>query len=352
MARRKKENKPRVLVVDDEELIRTTLEIKLSSDFDVTIVSSGDEAIERIAAESFDVILTDLKMMGADGLDVLRAARQTPEGPDVIILTGYASLESALEALRQEAFDYLIKPVDHARLQRALLRAVERRRLAAENRAMMAENERLREFYETLLNQIEDALFVVDSSLQLVAANRSCQERIFEGKSAKVNVPVAEVLPAWLEAKGGRLLESVLKQKTPQVFEATQSSNGILRHYLVRLQPLKGLVHDPKGGLLALLTDVTPLKQLAQAESQAKKLEGISQMAVTLNHEINNPLGIALGQAHLLKEDILKGDPSWQERLSIIEEQIHRIAKLTQKLRQISSAKEGDYIEDRKMIVV
>jgi CheY-like chemotaxis protein len=352
MTRRKKEAKPRILVVDDEELIRTTLEIKLSADFDVTIVSSGDEAIERIAAEPFDIILTDLKMMGADGLDVLRAARQTPDGPDVIILTGYASLESALEALRQEAFDYLMKPIDHVRLERALMRALERRRLAADNRAITAENERLREFYETMLNEIEDALFVVDSSLRLVAANRPCRERVFEGKSARINAPVAHALPEWLQGKADKLLEETLKQKTPQVFEATQDSNGVLRHYLIRLHPLKGLVHDSNGGLLALLTDVTALKQLAEAESQAKKLEGISQMAVTLNHEINNPLGIVLGQTHLLKQDIVNGDPSWEERLGVIEEQIHRIAKLTQKLRQITKAKETDYIDDRKMIAV
>ena len=103
---------------------------------------------------------------------------------------------------------------------------------------------------------------------------------------------------------------------------------------------------------MALLTDVTALKQLAQAESQAKKLEGISQMATTLNHEINNPLGILLGQAHLLKQDIESGDPAWRERLAVMEEQIQRIAKLTQKLGQITTAKEAKYIDNRKMIAV
>lgn len=353
MIRRRRENsKPRVLVVDDEELIRTTLEIKLSPDFDVTIACNGQDAIELITQESFDVILTDLKMMGADGLDVLRAARKNPDGPDVIILTGYASLESAIEALRQDAFDYLIKPVDHMRLHRVLTLAVERKRLSAENKAIMAENERLRNFYETLLNEIEDALFVVDSSFNLVAANRSCRERIFEGKPVEVNRPIADALPSWLIEKGQKLIRKLLRHKTPEVFEAVQSSNGVSRHYLVRIQPLAGLLHDPKGGFLALLTDVTALKQLAQAESQAKKLEGISQMAITLNHEINNPLGIVLGQVHLLRQDIECGDSSWKERLSVVEEQIHRIAELMKKLSQVTTAKEADYIDDRKMIAV
>ena len=132
----------------------------------------------------------------------------------------------------------------------------------------------------------------------------------------------------------------------------TYSSNGNDHHYLVRLQPLAGLLNDPKGGLLALLTDITVLKQLAQAESQAKKLEGITQLAVTLNHEINNPLGIVLGQTHLLKQDIETGAPSWEERLQVIEDQIHRVAQLTQKLSQLSTAKEADYIDDRKMIAL
>ena len=197
MSRHKKESKARILVVDDEELIRTTLEIKLSPDFDVTIAHSGHEAIEKINEQSYDVILTDLKMMGVDGLDVLRTARKSPDGPDVIILTGYASLESALEALRQDAFDYLTKPVDHARLHRVLTMAVERRQLAAENKRMMAENERLRMFYEVLLNEIEDALFVVDSSLNLVAANRTCRERILTKKTAKIDEPIESILPSW-----------------------------------------------------------------------------------------------------------------------------------------------------------
>jgi len=352
MSKRSEEKKPRILVVDDEELIRTTLMIKLSADFDATIVSSGNEAIAQMAEQSFDVVLTDLKMMGADGLDVLRAARQSPDGPDVIILTGYASLDSAVEALRQEAFDYLTKPIDHARLHRVLLRAVERRRLAAENRAITTENERLRNFYEVLLNEIEDALFVVDSSCRLVAANRTCRERVFEGRAAKDNGPIADALPPWLKQKSEKLFEIVLEQKKPEVFEAAQSSNGVIRHYLVRLQPLAVLLRDPNGGLLALLTDITALKQLAQAESQAKKIEGISQLAITLNHEINNPLGIVLGQTHLLRQDIASGDTAWEERLSIIEEQIQRIAQLTQKLRQLSTAKETDYIDDRKMIAI
>ncbi len=92
--------------VEADDMIASYAKAASAAGWHVTIVSSGDEAIGRIGTESFDVILTDLKMMGADGLDVLRAARQNPDGPDVIILTGYASLESALEALRQEAFDY------------------------------------------------------------------------------------------------------------------------------------------------------------------------------------------------------------------------------------------------------
>ncbi len=352
MSRHKHENKARILVVDDEELIRTTLEIKLSPDFDVTIASSGHEAIEKINEQSFDVILTDLKMMGVDGLDVLRTARKSPDGPDVIILTGYASLESALEALRQDAFDYLTKPVDHTRLHRILTIAVERRRLAAENKRITTENEQLRNFYEVLLNEIEDALFVVDSSLKLVAANRICRERIFAKKTAKINEPIESLLPSWLKEVGRDMLQKPLKQKTPDTFEVAHSSRGITRHYLVKLHPLTDLLSDPKGGLLALLTDVTALKQLAHAESQAKKLEGIRQMATTLNHEINNPLGIVLGQAHLLKQDIENGDSAWRERLSIVEEQIQRIAKLTQKLGQVTTVKEADYIDNRKMIAV
>ncbi|MFN8597057.1 MAG: response regulator transcription factor [Anaerolineae bacterium] len=102
---------PSILVVDDEEGIRYFLERFLVREgYAATIVTSGEAALERLAQQEFDLVLLDLKMKGLSGLEVLAELRQHWPATSVIILTAYASLESAVEALRHGAHDYLFKP--------------------------------------------------------------------------------------------------------------------------------------------------------------------------------------------------------------------------------------------------
>ena len=102
---------PKILIVDDEEGIRYFLERFLTREgYQTLAVASGETALERLAAEEFDVVLLDLKMKGIGGLDVLSAIRRQWPATIVILLTAHASLESAVEALRQGAHDYLFKP--------------------------------------------------------------------------------------------------------------------------------------------------------------------------------------------------------------------------------------------------
>lgn len=100
-----------ILVVDDEEGIRYFLERFLTREgFQVVTASCGEAALERLASTEFDVVLLDLKMKGIGGLEVLADLRQRWPATSVIILTAHASLESAVEALRRGAHDYLFKP--------------------------------------------------------------------------------------------------------------------------------------------------------------------------------------------------------------------------------------------------
>ena len=101
----------RILVVDDERNIRYSLHRALAkAGYDVTLASSGEEAIDLIEHQRFALVLTDIKMPGVDGLTVMRRTKELAPDTAIILLTGYATLESAIEALRQGAIDYLIKP--------------------------------------------------------------------------------------------------------------------------------------------------------------------------------------------------------------------------------------------------
>ncbi len=105
------ETKARLLVVDDEQGIRQVLETTFTDrGLEVTTASNGDKAIELLNEQPFDVVITDLKMPGRDGMAVLRAAKEAAIDAGIIVITAYGTLETAVEAMRLGAFDYIAKP--------------------------------------------------------------------------------------------------------------------------------------------------------------------------------------------------------------------------------------------------
>ena len=120
----------KILVVDDEQSVATTIKAILQLDGnEVTAVTSGKEALDLLARQEFDVVLTDLRLDDLDGIEVLRETQKLWPDTVSIMLTGYASLESAVTALRSGAYDYLIKPSDVDELRATVGRGLERRRL-------------------------------------------------------------------------------------------------------------------------------------------------------------------------------------------------------------------------------
>jgi len=105
-----------ILIVDDEELIRETLRLDmLDMGYAVDVAAGGEEAAALLDKE-YDLIVTDLLMEGLDGMEILRMAKARRPDQAVFILTGYGELESAIEALRLGAEDYLLKPYNHDEL--------------------------------------------------------------------------------------------------------------------------------------------------------------------------------------------------------------------------------------------
>jgi signal transduction histidine kinase len=120
----------RLLVVDDEESLRiTTAAIFENEGYIVDTASSGDEAIDLLSRTDYDLVLTDLHMEGGDGLSVLNRIRQEAPLTISVVLTGFASVESAIAALQEGAYDYLIKPCDIETMKHTIRRGVDHRRL-------------------------------------------------------------------------------------------------------------------------------------------------------------------------------------------------------------------------------
>jgi signal transduction histidine kinase len=131
---------PKVLVVDDEESVVVTIKAILQLDgYNVSTTTSGAKARAMVREVEYDLVLTDLRLEDGDGLDVLKAVRESHPETVTIMLTGYASLESAIQALRAGAYDYLVKPSEVEELRATVARGLERRRLGQELRLRVAE---------------------------------------------------------------------------------------------------------------------------------------------------------------------------------------------------------------------
>ena len=133
----------RILVVEDNDTLRRGIAFALRERWgDVHEVSNGDDAIECISdshSNVFDVIVTDLRLPGCDGVSVLRAARERDPGTSVLIMTAYGTIETAVEAMRSGAFDFVQKPLDLDQLELRVARGVDHRRLLHEVTELRAE---------------------------------------------------------------------------------------------------------------------------------------------------------------------------------------------------------------------
>lgn len=131
---------PTVLVVDDKDSMRNMLtETLMDEGFQVDAAADGNRAIELIKNKTYDVVLTDLKMPGISGLEVLAKTKDIDTDTAVIVMTAYGTIEDAVEAMKNGAYDFLTKPFDTKHLVVLVNRALENRRLVAENSLLREE---------------------------------------------------------------------------------------------------------------------------------------------------------------------------------------------------------------------
>lgn len=129
-------DKPRILVVDDENGPRQALRMLLKEDYEVALASSGRSALAILAEQEVDLVITDIRMPEMTGIDLLRQVRRSHPEMQVIILTGYGQLDTAMEAIEHGAFAYLEKPFDNDVLLEKVRACMDRKRMEQERRAL------------------------------------------------------------------------------------------------------------------------------------------------------------------------------------------------------------------------
>ena len=149
---------PKILVIDDDEQLREDIvEMLQREGYDVIDVGSGEEALEKLKKEDVDVILTDLMMPGIDGMEVLRQSKKIKPAVRVIMITGFGTIENAVEAMKDGASDYVSKPFKIGEVQATVKRALEEVKFAKTISASGMEDKKMQDIMSSLSNPLRRA---------------------------------------------------------------------------------------------------------------------------------------------------------------------------------------------------
>lgn len=186
---------PRLLVVDDEPSVAMTLsEVLRSHGWDVDAAHSGEEGLEFVRKNEYDVVLSDLRMDGVDGIAILNEVRRRSPTTATIVLTAFASLGSSVAALREGAYDYLTKPCSIDDLKSTVSRGIERRRLALEVRETRRRLEEVNADLERMVAQKTAELQAANEDL--VRANKA-KDIFLATTSHELRTPLTPII-GWI----------------------------------------------------------------------------------------------------------------------------------------------------------
>ncbi|MBL8231504.1 MAG: sigma-54-dependent Fis family transcriptional regulator [Bryobacterales bacterium] len=151
-----------ILIVDDEESLRRVTQVRLQkAGYLVDVAASAEDAIEKLARSSYSLVLTDLRMPGASGLDLLRRVKADYPDAVVIVITAYGSVDTAVEAMRAGAYDYLTKPIDGDALLMVIGRALEHLKMREEIQTLRSSLDRKYGF-ESIIGRSPALLYTLD----------------------------------------------------------------------------------------------------------------------------------------------------------------------------------------------
>jgi signal transduction histidine kinase/DNA-binding response OmpR family regulator len=378
--------KARVLVVDDEvQVVQIFQDLLTQQGYTVESCDNGDDAILKVTKGKFDLVLTDINLPGVDGLEVIRAAKAADKDTCVILITGYASTTTAIDALRQGAYDYITKPFDLWETLKAIERGLESRLLTQENRRLITEletaNVGLQQHEEILKRKVARATdrmralleagkaistsLSLQSTLDVVVAQaarltsaRACLIFLHDTESddysaeAALGIPPETVKSLRFQmgiGYHGQAVQSAQPVLVENVGDAvgTEEIIASLKPSCALIVPLQGnesvigtvTCLDHEGGIFSsddqdvlkmLASQATIAIQNANLYERTKELDRLkSEFVAVVSHEVRTPLTSIKGSLELLGDDRFhKLPPPQRELLSICQANTERLINL------------------------
>ena len=325
----------RVLIVDDNADLATTLrDVLVSATGEgealvVDVTDSGESALARAKATGFDVALVDVKLPDASGVDLIRPLRDASPNSEVVLITGFASMDAAIAALRAGAFAMILKSFRPDELVTTVRQALTKARL-------QREREELERRYRAVVDLTDVVVIALDAQDRVALFNRKAAELAGISPDAAIG---RDFVRAWIprddHARLGEALAAARRGKRVQSdvetgFVATGA--GVTRRVRWHLGPA---VDEGAGELVyGIGIDVTERRALEKRAADAEALSAMGTLALNLAHEIRNPLNAAKLQLHLLGKDVDKLSPeaetraSLHRRISIVGDEIARLNRL------------------------
>ena len=284
-----------ILIIDDDRGMCETLgDVLRLKGYSAETAGGGREALEKLRARPFDGAVVDIKLPDISGIDLLMELKGASPDTEVVFITGYASLTTAIEAINGAAFAYLVKPFEMEHLLATLEKALEKQRLA---RALRESEGR----YRLITENINDAIFLADLEGRLVFGNRRGEEITGYLEKEFAGRPLFSLLtPEGAQQASARLEAVRAGDKVSPIFEAQ-----IIRKDGSRVWVEAAVTNVVKDGAvvgrLGVARDITERKRLQEQVIQAEKLATLGQLIAGIAHELNNPLAAMVGHAQMLR---------------------------------------------------
>lgn len=329
-----------ILVIDDEKDIRDGCErILQRMGCKVSTAESGKDGLKILEQNKISIVLCDIKMPGMDGLEVLTRIRETHESVLVIMITGFSTVETAIEAMKKGAYDFLSKPFTPDQLRINVTRAMEKIRLTRqaeclklEQRRNLADLETEQSRIRTILETLPNGLLVTNLSGQVVLMNPL--SKTYLGLSQ--DLCVGEKIEHYIDDKGlcdyimGVSKCSLTDSKPPEDYEFSLSEE---RYVLAQARPIEGEDGECLGALVTL-SDISAIKVFDRLKTE---------FVAKVSHELRSPLSVIHEQlAMVLKANDLDTSDASQYILGRAKEKTKSLITMIADLLDISKIETGN----------